>query len=53
MVEDNVAGLPKGFDAKASMRLGMKLLSSFVRRLGGALEIGGPPGTRFLVTFPQ
>jgi two-component sensor histidine kinase len=51
-VEDNGAGLPQGFDAKVSSGLGMRLLQSFVRQLDGKLNIEGPPGTRFIVTFP-
>lgn len=53
LVEDDGKGLPRGMDANSSTGLGMKLLHSFVRQLDGALEIEGPPGTRFIVSFPR
>jgi two-component sensor histidine kinase len=53
VVEDDGAGLPQGFDTKASSGLGMRLLHSFVRQLDGNLAIEGPPGSRFVITFPQ
>lgn len=53
VVEDDGKGLPRGMDANSSTGLGMKLLHSFVRQLDGALEIEGPPGTRFIVSFPR
>jgi PAS domain S-box-containing protein len=52
-VEDNGTGLPPGFDTAASSGLGMRLLHSFVRQLDGSLAVEGPPGSRFIITFPQ
>ena len=53
IVEDDGAGLPQGFDTRASSGLGMRLLHSFVGQLDGSLAIEGPPGSRFIITFPQ
>jgi PAS domain S-box-containing protein len=53
IVEDDGAGMPEDFDAKASSGLGMRLLNSFVRQLDGSLEVEGPPGTRFTITYPR
>jgi two-component system, sensor histidine kinase PdtaS len=46
--------LPKGFDPAAGKGMGMKIVRSFVERIGGALRIGrgdDNQGTRFTVQF--
>ena len=46
--------LPEGFDPAAGKGMGMKIIRSFVERIGGALRIGrgdNNQGTRFTVQF--
>jgi two-component system, sensor histidine kinase PdtaS len=53
-VSDDGPGLPEGFNPTASDGLGMKLVSSLVRQIGGRLEIAqgdNGKGTRFTVLF--
>ncbi|CAO4150918.1 sensor histidine kinase [Methylorubrum extorquens] len=52
---DQGAGLPPDFDAARSKSLGMKLIASLGRQLGGQPEWqGAEPGTRFVLDFlPQ
>lgn len=55
-IEDNGRGMPAGFDAAGSSRLGMKILSGFASSLRGTVEtlpgtLGG--GTCVRVVFPQ
>lgn len=53
-VSDDGPGLPKDFDPTATHGLGMKIISSLVRQIGGELQIGpgiGGNGTRFTVLF--
>jgi two-component sensor histidine kinase len=45
-VADDGPGLPEGFDPAATRGLGMKIISSLVRQIGGSLTIGkGDNGT--------
>jgi two-component sensor histidine kinase len=47
--------LPEGFDPGASKGLGMKIVQSFTRQIGGELRIGpgdDGQGARFAVLFP-
>lgn len=55
MVCDQGAGLPPEFDAATSRSLGMKLITSLGRQLGGQPEWqDAKPGTRFVLDFfPQ
>ena len=49
------AALPEGFDPGASKGLGMKIIQSFTRQIGGELRIGRGDdghGARFTVLFP-
>lgn len=51
-VLDEGPGLPEGFDPAASEGLGMKIVSSLVRQIGGQLQIAGSDegqGARFTV----
>jgi two-component system, sensor histidine kinase PdtaS len=53
-VSDDGPGLPEGFDPTASHGLGMKLISSLVRQIGGHLQIGrgdNGGGAKFSVLF--
>ena len=53
-ISDDGPGLPEGFDPAASCGLGMKLISSLVRQIGGELQIDKGKdghGTCFTVLF--
>ncbi len=50
-VGDNGTGLPEGFDWRQSRSLGLRLVQMLTRQLGGMVETGSGPGTRFCVTF--
>jgi two-component system, sensor histidine kinase PdtaS len=54
-VSNNGPALPEGFDPAASKGLGMKIIQSFARQIGGELRIGrgdDGQGARFTVLFP-
>lgn len=54
-VSNGGVGLPCEFNPGASKGLGMKIIKSFVQRIGGTLEFGQPEtgmGARFTVRFP-
>jgi two-component sensor histidine kinase len=53
-VSNNGPTLPEGFDPAAGKGMGMKIIRSFVERIGGALQIGRGDnnlGARFTVQF--
>ena len=53
-VTNDGPALPDGFDPAAGTGLGMKIIRSFVERIGGALQFGGGDnnlGARFTVQF--
>jgi two-component sensor histidine kinase len=53
-VSDEGPGLPEGFNPTATNGLGMKLISSLVKQIGGQLQIAhgeNGKGTRFTVLF--
>jgi two-component sensor histidine kinase len=53
-VADDGPALPEGFDPAACQGLGMRIIRSFVERIGGELRIGRGDknqGTRFTVLF--
>ena len=53
-VSNNGPALPEGFDPGASRGLGMKIIQSFARQIGGELRIGrgdDGQGARFTVLF--
>ena len=53
-VSNNGPGLPEGYDPAACKGLGMRIIRSFVERIGGELRIGrgdNDQGTRFTVLF--
>jgi two-component sensor histidine kinase len=52
-VRDRGKGLPPGFDIGKPRGLGMRIVTSFVKQLGGTLSIcARDPGTEFVVTVP-
>lgn len=54
-VSNNGPALPEGFDPGASKGLGMRIVQSFARQIGGELRIGcgdDGQGARFNVLFP-
>lgn len=53
-VSDQGPGLPPGFDPMAGKSLGMKVITSLVKQLGGELTFGAGDtvGARFTVLFP-
>ena len=55
-VSNDGPALAEGFDPAASKGLGMKIIQSFVRQVGGALSFGrgdGEQGARFSVAMPH
>ncbi len=54
-ISNDGPALPEGFDPGASKGLGMKIIHSFARQIGGELRIGrgdDGQGARFTVLFP-
>ncbi len=52
-VRDDGVGLPKGFDARASNSLGLRLVSDLTRQLDGTMAIDTTNGTLFRITFRE
>jgi two-component sensor histidine kinase len=53
-VRDEGLGTPEGFDYRQSKGLGMRIISSFSKQLGGDLVFRpGSPGAEFIVTIPH
>ena len=51
---DNGRGFPDNFQIEATSSLGMKIIASTVRQLGGNLEINRlEPGTEFVIRLPS
>ena len=51
---DNGRGLPDNFQMETTSSLGMKIIASTVRQLGGTLEINQlEPGTEFVIRLPS
>jgi signal transduction histidine kinase len=51
---DNGGGLPVNFQIETTSSLGMKVINSTVRQLGGTLEINRlDPGTEFVIHLPS
>jgi PAS domain S-box-containing protein len=51
VVQDNGIGFPKDFDLENSKSLGLKIVKSLTRQLGGNLELNFQQGTEFIITF--
>ena len=50
-VGDDGVGLPSDFAQRREHSLGLQLVTDLARQLGGTLEVGGGPGTRFTLSF--
>ncbi|HWW73823.1 MAG TPA: histidine kinase dimerization/phosphoacceptor domain -containing protein, partial [Pyrinomonadaceae bacterium] len=50
-VSDDGVGLPPGFDVHDTPSLGLQLVNTLARQLGGAVEVGGGAGAEFNITF--
>jgi two-component system, sensor histidine kinase PdtaS len=50
-VADDGVGLPPGFDVRDTPSLGLQLVNTLARQLGGAVEVGGSAGAEFNITF--
>lgn len=53
VVSDDGIGLPPDFDWRHSPSLGLQLVESLTRQLGGTIEISGSPGTRAEICFSR
>jgi PAS domain S-box-containing protein len=51
IVKDNGIGFPADFDLENSKTLGLKIVKSLTRQLGGSLELNSQKGTEFIITF--
>ena len=52
IVEDDGVGCPQGVDLTNGPSLGLKVVDSLVRQLGGTLETESHNGARFTAVFP-
>jgi two-component sensor histidine kinase/CheY-like chemotaxis protein len=52
-VRDDGVGLPPDLDFQTSPSLGLRLIRLLAEQLQGSVAIGGRPGTRVAITFPQ
>ena len=52
-VLDNGIGLPKGFDPRKTKTLGMQLVSSLIRQIGGEMSIIDTMGTMFVFAWKE
>jgi PAS domain S-box-containing protein len=50
-VSDDGVGLPEGFDLLDTPSLGLQLVNTLARQLGGEVEVGDGAGARFSITF--
>ena len=51
-VEDDGAGLPRGFDPRTAGGLGLRLVGALARQIGGTFEMSGGRGTVCRLSFP-
>lgn len=52
-IRDEGIGLPPGFDLRASKGLGLRIVTSFLDRLGASLDVGRPvKGTEIRISVP-
>ena len=51
IIKDNGAGFPKGLDIEASETLGLKVVRTLTRQLGGEMEISSNGGVEFRLSF--
>ncbi|HII75698.1 MAG TPA: PAS domain S-box protein [Methanolinea sp.] len=52
-ISDDGVGLPPGLDIAQAPTLGLQLVTVLVRQIGGEMQVGGPPGTSFHISFPE
>lgn len=52
IVSDNGIGLPTNLRLEQVSSLGLKLVKSFTRQLGGNLQVNSENGTEFIIIFP-
>lgn len=52
-VQDNGIGFPQTIDFRSSGTLGLRLVCSLVRQLGGNIELENDLGTIFIIKFPH
>ena len=50
-VSDDGVGLPDGFDVRDTPSLGLQLVNTLARQLGGEVVVGDGAGSRFSITF--
>ena len=50
-VRDNGIGLPEGFDITRPVSLGLTIVTTLVKQLGGELNVSGGEGTEFWIRF--
>ncbi len=53
IVEDNGVGMPEDFDLNNTSSMGLMLVRSMVKQLGGSMEIESDNSTRFTITLPE
>jgi PAS domain S-box-containing protein len=53
VVADNGGGLPADLDPRNSSSLGLQLVNTLARQLGGSIEITNGSGAEFKITFPR
>jgi PAS domain S-box-containing protein len=50
-VADDGVGLPEGFDVRDTPSLGLQLVNTLARQLGGEVSVNGGAGAEFSITF--
>jgi two-component sensor histidine kinase len=53
VIRDNGTGLPKGFDLRDTKSLGLQLVKTLTKQLGGTIDLDRGSGTAFRITFPN
>jgi two-component sensor histidine kinase len=50
---DDGVGLPANVNHRMTTSLGLQLVNSLTRQLGGTVEVQTDPGTKFTICFPK
>jgi two-component sensor histidine kinase len=53
IARDNGVGFPSAIDFRNTTSLGMKLVNSLVKQIGGTIDMTTGTGTTFTITFPR
>jgi two-component sensor histidine kinase len=53
VISDNGTGLPNGLDFRNTKSLGLQLVKTLTKQLGGTIELDRGNGTAFSITFPD